>query len=108
MKKRISQNYAQIVQSDTGMDSSNKDKWMKAIEREYAQFVKMDLFDAIPLNEVPANEKIYDSKYVYSIKQTSNSQLFRKKARLCARGDQETQEAELSDYFSTLALIDYV
>jgi hypothetical protein len=85
--------YAQAV------DPSNEFhmKWRSATEKELRSLTDNQTWNLVPM---PLDKRVIGSLWIFKLKRDSNGQVIKFKARVCARGDQQTYEVDYNETFA--------
>jgi len=75
----------------------NCDQWLKAISSEYESHLVNKTWTLV---EYPQNAKIIGSMWRFKIKRDADGSIIKYKARLCARGDQQTNGIDYNETFA--------
>ena len=67
----------------------DKAEWHKAMDAEYDGLIDAKTWVLVPPTDVPQDDITIGNTWVYRVKYDEHNQPFSRKARLCARGDQE-------------------
>lgn len=95
-------NYAEVTLSEA-MLSENKTEWLDAISNEFESLIKNDTWKII---EKPKDKNIVDNRIVLTNKVNSNGKIYRRKARLVARGFSQIKGYDFDKTFAPVARID--
>ena len=77
----------------------------QASKEEYLAMINNDVWELIPLSEVPQNMNIIKCKWVYKIKYNADGSIERYKARICAKGFQQKEGIDYQETFAPVARI---
>jgi hypothetical protein len=75
----------------------NCDQWTKAIASEYQSHIANKTWSLV---DYPQNAKIIGSMWRFKVKRDADGSIIKYKARLCARGDQQTSGVDYSETFA--------
>lgn len=90
---------------EEALEGENKIEWREAINEEITALNDNKTWEIVKL---PANKALVDSKWVFKVKTTPNSDKVRFKARLCARGFTQTKGVDYKETFSPTVRYDTV
>ncbi|UYV74788.1 hypothetical protein LAZ67_12000984, partial [Cordylochernes scorpioides] len=76
------------------MDSGERNEWHKAMEEELSEIEKHKVWTLVPREN---GMKVINSKWVYSMKKTSNDGIYKRKARLVAVGCNQRYGVDYKD-----------
>jgi hypothetical protein len=81
------------------VDPSNEfhSKRRSAVEKELRSLTDNQTWDLVP---IPPHQRVIGSLWIFKVKRDSSGKILKFKARVCARGDQQTFEV---DYHETFA-----
>ena len=95
-------NYAQIDLHEA-VKGENKEEWYEAIVNEFKSLLKNDTWDVV---EKPCNKNIIDCKIVLANKFNSRGEIYKRKARLVARGFNQKKGYDYDQTFAPVARIE--
>jgi hypothetical protein len=75
----------------------NCDQWTKAISSEYESHLANNTWTLV---EYPQNVKVIGSMWRFKVKRDAGGSIIKYKARLCARGDQQTNGIDYNETFA--------
>ena len=100
--------YATITETDPktvaeALESPHADDWREAINAEIQQLLDMGIFEFVKLGEKTSRSSL-TAKWVFKEKKdTAGGEVYRRKARLVARGFQQRQGVDYQEVFATTA-----
>ena len=75
----------------------NSDQWSKAIASEYESHIMNKTWSLV---EYPQDTKVIGSMWRFKVKRDADGNIIKYKARLCARGDQQTNGIDYNETFA--------
>jgi hypothetical protein len=79
------------------MRSEERKEWKKAMNREKESMREMETWERA---KVPEGKKVIDAKWVFTTKYDEDGKEVKKKARLVARGDRQTEGVDYKETFA--------
>ena len=79
------------------MRSEEREEWKKAMNREKGSMREMKTWEK---TRVPEGKKVIDAKWVFTTKYDEDGREVKKKARLVARGDRQTEGVDYNETFA--------
>ena len=95
-------NYAEI-ELYQAIEGENKRDWLEAIRCEFKSLLKNDTWE---IAEKPNDRTLVDSKIVLTNKMDSNGEIYRRKARLVARGFSQVRGYDYKQTFAPVARLE--
>ena len=80
----------------TTVGNPNRSQWKEASDREYNSHLTNGTWI---LTQLPPGKKVIGSTWVYKVKRGASGEILKFKARLCARGDQQTYGLDYNETF---------
>lgn len=80
--------------------------WYDSYARELSNMQTMKVITDVQVTDVPAGEKIIDSKLDFRNKYGPNGDIVDRKTRLCARGDQQQADFDYGEVYTPMAAAD--
>ena len=78
----------------------DKSRYIDAMLEERNSLHDKEVYEVVSIQSLPGDTVFYNSTWIFTRKDEVNPPRY--KARLCARGDQETKSDDLSDYFASV------
>ena len=75
-------------------------RWRESMDIEIKDLLKHDIWDLVPLNQVPKTDKIAKSRWVYRIKMNKDGSIERFKSRFVVCGYSHVKDVDYSHSFS--------
>lgn len=91
--------YKQAVARPDGED------WDVASKEEYLAMLDNDVWELVPLSQVPQHSNLIKCRWVYRIKYNSDGSIERYKARICAKGFQQKEGIDFEETFAPVARV---
>jgi len=85
------------------LGGKDKDQWLQAIKEELDNMKAQQVYDEVEVKDVPEGAEIVHSTMQLLIKTSPLGEIIKWKARLCARGDQESVDAIYKDLYAPTA-----
>jgi hypothetical protein len=79
------------------LSCSNKDRWFKALRKEYESLISLGTWKLVPL---PPGRKPIKNVWVFKVKRTKDGNVDKYKARLCVAGYSQIQGIDYNEVFS--------
>uniref|UniRef100_A0A1Y1MYL6 Retrovirus-related Pol polyprotein from transposon TNT 1-94 n=1 Tax=Photinus pyralis TaxID=7054 RepID=A0A1Y1MYL6_PHOPY len=90
---------------EEALRSENSSEWKKSIAEELQAHEENGTWELVPK---PVGKNIIDSKWVFKVKRTSQGEICRYKARLCARGFTQIRGLDYEETFSPTTRYDSI
>jgi transposase InsO family protein len=87
----------------SAMESSEKEKWIKAMKLEYESLVNNNTFTLVPL---PPNRKPIQAKWIFKVKHDANGVIQKHKARWVAKGYSQQEGIDYNDTFAPVVRLE--
>jgi hypothetical protein len=81
-------------------EASNSRQWIEAMQEEYDNIMKNDVWDLVPL---PEGKKVIGSRWIFKLKHKVDGSIEKYKARFVAKGFSQNPDIDYDDTFSPIA-----
>ena len=90
------------------MKSPQADQWNQAMLEEIQAIQKQDVYEQLQVDSLPPDVKAIGSHWVYKIKRDLDGTIFRYKARVVARGDQQREGIDYGETYAPTARMGHI